>query len=65
MAKANFKEAFQKVSKYNFNAQVTTKNDKIKRFLVEKVKSFKKKYSDDGKVELFLIHAQDIIKNGL
>jgi len=65
MAKDNFKKAFQKVSKYNFNTKVNTKNDKVKRFLVEKVKSFKKKYSEPEKVEIFLEHAHDIIKNGL
>jgi hypothetical protein len=65
MAKDNFKKAFKKVSKYSFNAKVNTKNDDVKRFLVEKVKSFKKKYSEPEKVEVFLKHAHDIIQNGL
>lgn len=65
MAKDNFKKAFQKVSKYNFSAKVNTKNDEAKRFLIEKVKSFKKKYSEPEKVEIFLEHAHDIIKHGL
>ena len=65
MAKKEFKEAFKFVSRYNFKIKNAVNNEKVKRQLVEKYKSFKKKYKKSAKVEAFVKHSEKIIRNGL
>ena len=65
MAIENFKKEFKKVSTYNFNNTQSIHSLEVKRQLIEKVKSFKRKYKNDEQVERFIKISNKIIRKGL
>lgn len=61
-----FKSSFKGVSHFNFHLENDSINNlKIKRSLIEKVKSFKKKYKNHEQVEFFKLFSSKIMQNSL
>lgn len=64
MATSYFKEAFDFIARYDFKRK-SSKDETVKRQLIEKNKSFNKKFKNRELVEAFLVHADKTIENGL